>query len=346
MKPTAIDLFAGAGGATAGLRAAGFDVRAAVEIDANAAESYGLNHPETAVIQDDIRLVSARRLLDAARLRRGQLTLLQACPPCQTWSSLGKGAPDDPRNALVSLVGTFVRDLRPAAFIVENVPGLRADIRLADFLKATAELGYVSRAYLVNASDFGVPQRRRRLIVLGTRVRGVRELPPELAALLPPGFDRSPRTVRDAIGHMPEPGGIDKLHRYRRLSHIAQLRVDALPPGGRRTDLPEELRLTCHRSLGSRGATASYGRMWADEVAPTLTTRCTTPSCGPYVHPWENRGLSLREAALIQTFPEDYQFAGGYDAIERQIGNAIPVRLAEAAASAALVLLATRGTHG
>lgn len=105
-------------------------------------------------------------------------------------------------------------------------------------------------------------------------------------------------------------------------------------------DLPPDLQLACHRRLDGRVATASYGRMSADGVAPTLTTRCTTPACGTYVHPWEDRGISLREAALLQTFPSDYAFCGNYGAIERQIGNAIPVRLAQAAAIAVMALLA------
>jgi DNA (cytosine-5)-methyltransferase 1 len=340
MKLTAIDLFAGAGGATAGLKAAGFDVRAAVEIDATAARSYRLNHPETAVIQSDIRLVTGREILRAARLRRGQLAILQACPPCQTWSSLGKRSPSDPRNELVTVVAGLIEGLRPRGFILENVLGLRDDERLADLLRRSRDMGYVSKVYVVDASDFGVPQRRRRLIVLGSRVAGISALPAALADLLPPEFDRSRRTVREAIGRLAD--GPDALHRYRRLGTLAQMRAEALPAGGRRKDLPERLQLKCHKTLGTRGATAAYGRMAADEVAPTLTTRCTTPACGPYFHPWENRGISLREAALLQTFPADYKFDGHYDEIERQIGNAIPVRLAEAAARAARTIL-TRG---
>jgi DNA (cytosine-5)-methyltransferase 1 len=336
---TAIDLFAGAGGATTGLKAAGFEVRAAVEIDRHACQTYRLNHPETALLEVDIRSLSAASVLRAAGLRRGETTLLQACPPCQTWSSLGTNSTDDPRNELVSLVADFIRKLRPHAFVIENVPGLRSDWRLGALVADVERARYRVATYVVEASDFGVPQRRRRLIVLGVRGGRRIRLPDALVDILPGDFDRRTRTVREAIGHLEAAAGNDPIHRSRRLSPVVQERVASLPPGGRRVDLPDALQLDCHRYLGRRGATAAYGRMNADAIAPTLTTRCTTPACGTFIHPWEDRGITLREAALLQTFPANYAFVGGYDSIERQIGNAIPVRLAQAAGVAAKVLL-------
>lgn len=341
MAHLAIDLFAGAGGATAGLKAAGAKVVGAVEIDADAAASYRLNHPEVALIEDDIRAVSPTRLMREAGVSRGSLALLQACPPCQTWSSLGKGSKDDPRNELLSLVGRFVRVIRPRAFIIENVRGLQADARLTALLATTRDLGYSSRIYLVDASAFAVPQRRKRLIVIG--VRGVAEakLRDQIELMLPEGYDRTPRTVQEAIGYLAKvTTAEDPIHRSRNLTDLSLRRVKALPAGGRRSALPEALVLDCHKTVGTKGATSSYGRMAADAVAPTLTTRCTTVACGTFIHPTEDRGITLREAALLQTFPASYQFSGGYDSIERQIGNAIPVKLAQAAATAALGLVA------
>jgi DNA (cytosine-5)-methyltransferase 1 len=335
----AIDLFAGAGGATAGLRDAGFSVLAAVEIDPDACATFRLNHEGTVLIEDDILVVTPDQLLEVSGIAKGELTLLQSCPPCQTWSSLGKGVEDDPRNELLTRVTDFVRGLRPAAFVIENVPGLRSDKRLATLMADAVEEGYASKVYIVDASAVAVPQRRKRLIVLGVRGADEADLPEQLEDLLPDDFDRGRRTVQDAIGHLLEAND-DDLHRWRKLSDIAQRRVEALPPGGRRFDLPEDLRLACHVNLSSRNATTAYGRMKADDVAPTLTTRCTTPACGAFVHPTEDRGLSLREAALLQTFWPDYQFSGSYGSIERQIGNAIPVRLAKAAATVAAALVA------
>lgn len=338
---TAIDVFAGAGGATAGLKAAGFRVVAAIEIDKTACKTYRLNHPETALIERDVRRVSGAELLRTAGLRRGEATLLQACPPCQTWSSLGSASADDPRNQLVSVVSELIRKLRPHAFVIENVPGLRSDARLAALVTEAERQRYRVRGYLVDAQDIGVPQRRRRLIVLGFRGRRRVPLPESLLDVLPTTFDRTARTVSEAISHLPASGtGDDELHRGRALTDIVMRRVAAIPVAGRRTSLPEHLQLACHQKLKGRVATGSYGRMAANDVAPTLTTRCTTPACGSYIHPWENRGITLREAALLQTFPASYVFSGDYGAIERQIGNAIPVRLAEAAATAARMLLA------
>lgn len=338
---SAIDLFAGAGGATAGLKAAGFVVAAAVENDRSACESYRLNHPTSRLIERDVQQVSPERLLRLTGVRREELTLLQACPPCQTWSSLGSARADDPRNKLITVVSTFVRELRPRAFVIENVPGLRFDPRLDSLLMLAREEGYEVATYLVDAQSVGVPQRRRRLLVLGLRSPSTAVLPLDLFQLLPSNFDRKARTVRQAIGHLgAPPADTDPLHRGRKLTAVVAKRVSAVPPDGRRTDLPEHLQLPCHRRLGRRAATGAYGRISADDVAPTLTTRCTTPACGSFIHPWENRGLTLREAALLQTFPENYGFCGSYGAIERQIGNAIPVRLAEATARVVRVLLA------
>jgi DNA (cytosine-5)-methyltransferase 1 len=122
--------------------------------------------------------------------------------------------------------------------------------------------------------------------------------------------------------------------------HPATLeRIQAIPPGGNRFDLPPALQLACHIKLGRASAKAPYGRIHADKPAPTMTTRCTTPACGTFVHPFENRGITLREASLLQTFPIDYVFKGSYQSIENQIGNAVPVNLAAALGWAAVAML-------
>jgi DNA (cytosine-5)-methyltransferase 1 len=341
MRHLAIDLFAGAGGATAGLKAAGATVVGAVENDADAAESYRQNHPDVELIEDDIRKVSPTRLMREAGVSKGSISLLQACPPCQTWSSLGKHSKSDPRNELLSLVGHFIRVMRPKAFIIENVRGLQADARLDALLATTDALGYRSKVYLVDASAFAVPQRRKRLIVIGVLGLDESRLRGEIEEMLPAGYDREPKTVEDAIGHMATvTKAYDPLHISRTLAELSLKRVMAVPAGGRRADLPDALALDCHKTVGTKGATSSYGRMTATEVAPTLTTRCTTVACGTFIHPSEHRGITLREAALLQTFPTAYKFHGTYGSIEKQIGNAIPVKLAQAAATATLGLLA------
>ncbi|MCP9491801.1 MAG: DNA cytosine methyltransferase [Solirubrobacteraceae bacterium MAG38_C4-C5] len=339
-KPTALDLFSGAGGTTQGLRDAGFNVVAAVEKDEDAAKSFAANHPDTLLLDRDIRYVQAPALARRLSAAGGRLDLLTACPPCQPFSTLGTGRADDERNGLVSTLARFVRNLRPRMIVLENVPGLKAEPRFRRLVDELFE-DYAVTEQIVQATDFGVPQRRRRIIVVGVdRELGVTP-PGDLLAALPDRFNLSPRTAGDALAKVvtlsPE---FDPLHRARtpRLKTLA--RIKATKQGGGRLDLPLELQLDCHTKLDRRDATSIYGRIDPSKPAPTMTTRCTTPSCGRFVHPTEHRGLTLREAALIQTFPTTYAFEGGYDSAERQIGNAVPPRLAEALGTVVRDLLA------
>ncbi len=328
---TAVDLFAGAGGTTQGLKDAGFTVLAAVENDPDATATYRANHPEVTLYERDVQRIRAPAF--ARRHGGRRLGLLTACPPCQGFSTLGLGDTSDPRNDLVMTVERFARPLAPWAIVLENVPGLAADRRLGR-LVANLSAEYVVAQYLVDAADFGVPQRRRRVVVLAVDRSLAPAFTPQLLGLLPPGFDASRRTAADALAAadgLTEEG--DPVHRARRSSDIVARRIRAVPRGGGRLDLPSNLRLACHNRLKTTGATSIYGRIDPDQPAPTMTTRCTTPSCGRFIHPFEDRGLTLREAALLQTFPLDYAFKGTHQSVERQIGNAVPVRLAAALAS-------------
>lgn len=330
MTLTALDLFAGAGGATQGLRDAGFDVLGAVENDPAAAESYRLNHPDVRLWTDDIRRVTATSMRRDLNVGEGELTVLKACPPCQGFSTLAKGrvTANEKQNDLVLHTVRFVRTLRPQTVLLENVPGLGLDARASRLIEGLRALGYVARLYPVNAVEFGVPQRRKRLIILARR--GLRSVLPE--ELSPVGLEGgeaptpSVGTAFEQLAKAMDPS--DPLNRRRTLSDTVQRRVEAVPVGGTRFDLPEDLRLECHNRLRARNATGSYGRLRLDEPAPTITTRCTTPACGSFIHPTEHRGITLREAATLQTFPVTYRFSGHYGEIERQIGNAVPVKMA------------------
>jgi DNA (cytosine-5)-methyltransferase 1 len=337
---TAIDLFAGAGGATEGLSEAGFRVIAAIESDPVAAESYRANHSSVELVQQDIRSVNPAKLRNQLRLGQGRLTLLKACPPCQGYSSIGKGDPRDPRNDLIGEVWRFTREFSPRIVMMENVPGLRRDPRLARVVRQLRAVGYTARGYLVDAVSFGVPQRRRRVIIIAVRDLQ-RSFPESLPDLLPNWFGAGGmKTAGDALAKAAsvDPAE-DRLHRPRISSPLVAQRLAALPVGGSRFDLPDTHRLDCHSKLRYRNATASYGRVRADAPAPTMTTRCTTPACGQFVHPSEPRALTLREAATIQTFPLKYQFCGGVGQVEKQIGNAVPVRMAWGLAMCALSLI-------
>ncbi|WP_406484503.1 DNA cytosine methyltransferase [Streptomyces microflavus] len=330
-RPSAIDLFAGAGGATRGLRDAGFRVLAAVENDPEAAESYRRNHSRVFLYEADIRSLSAEQIADTVRLKRGDLDLLKACPPCQGFSTLAKGTVDQVRNDLVLDVARFVDAFLPKILLLENVPGLRRDRRLTQLIGELENLGYSFMSSLLDSSRFGVPQRRKRFILMGVRA-DVKH--PEASVIplnyLPDNFLTAPRTARQVLKHLDRYSKPDDpLGVHRKSSEAVLARISAIPIGGNRFDLPEEHQLDCHRKLKNRSAASSYGRIKLDEPAPTMTTRCTTPACGTFVHPTENRGLTLREAATFQSFPIGYRFYGQYGSIERQIGNAVPVRMAK-----------------
>lgn len=344
MPPTAVDLFAGAGGATQGLRDAGFDVVAAVESDPDAATTWSLNHPGR-MFRADVRQVTSTALLAAGGLQPGDLDLLKACPPCQGFSSLrGSRAPDARQNDLVLDTLRFVAQLEPRAVLLENVPGLRRDGRFPRLTSGLRDRGYSLADYLVEASALGVPQRRRRLVVVALR-DGV-PAPSSLDVLVPPSVRRPPMSSGEALAVLSaQRVPADPVHIWRRSTGAVAERIAAVPVGGTRFDLPVHLRLACHSRIISkagvvlRSATGSYGRVRAEEPVATMTTRCTTPACGPFIHPVEDRGLSLREAAAFQTFPADYRWHGNYGSVERQIGNAVPVWMAESLGLAVLRLL-------
>jgi DNA (cytosine-5)-methyltransferase 1 len=303
-------------------------VLAAVENDPSAASTYRANHPGTTMIDRDIRRVHAPRLARRLAASTRRVDLLTACPPCQPFSTLGSGDPADPRNRLVSSIERFATQLRPRVLLLENVPGLKREPRFRQLLRALGR-GYRLHEYVVQAADFGVPQERRRVIVLGIDRALRAKAPDDLLDALPAHFDATPKTAGDALAAVARlSNDVDPIHRARRPKSLTLQRIRAVAQGGGRTELPEHLELDCHVRLGGRHATSIYGRIDPARPAPTMTTRCTTPSCGRFIHPSEDRGLTLREAALLQTFPIDYSFHGSYGSVEQQIGNAVPPRLA------------------
>lgn len=310
-----------------GLKRAGFRVAAAVELDAHAAGSFMLNHRDTVVLNRDIRSVRADELRKAAQLGRRRLDLLTGCPPCQGFSSLrtrrrAASVPDD-RNDLLLEFLRLVQTLRPRAIILENVPGLADDRTFQVFCSSLKEMNYGYFARVLDASDFGVPQRRRRLVLAA--IENLSFDP----AWLAPGRAR-PTTVRDAIGSLDSAGRSgDALHDYpeqRSLEVLARIR--AVPRnGGSRSDLPSMDQLACHKR--SSGFFDVYGRMAWSQLSPTITSGCTNPSKGRFIHPEKHRAITLREAALLQTFPKNYRFdlSRGKEHVAAQIGNAFPPKL-------------------
>lgn len=322
-KPTAIDLFAGAGGLTTGLKLAGFSVRAAVELETRAAKTFRANHRRVHLQVRDIRAVRCAPLMRTLGLKRGELDLLAGCPPCQGFSRLptrnGKAREGDERNDLVFQFVRFVRSFRPKAIMFENVPGLMRNERFEKLQEQLCALGYSLEAKVLDACDYGVAQRRRRLIVLGAR--GGRRL-----SLAEPSSQRL--TVRDALALLTtQPGSSgDALHDLpvRHSAHVHAI-IRAIPEdGGSRTDLPQNMQLRCHMSTD--GFSDVYGRMRWDAPSPTITSGCFNPSKGRFLHPTEHRAITLREAAVLQGFPADYVFfpEHGKEAVAAMIGNALP----------------------
>ena len=330
----AVELFAGGGGLAVGLELAGIRPVAAVEIEQHAAATFKANHPEVQVFRQDVREISGEALLE---LGDGKIDILAACPPCQGYSSLtSKWRRKDVRNELVSEVTRLAEEIQPTAIMLENVPGLakKGWPLLSDLICRLEAIGYICRWGVLQVADYGVPQMRRRFVLLAGRGFPI-ELPPATHARDGlKGLERW-RTVRDAIGHMGTAitfsdsrklGGpkVVNWHVTRQLTDTNRARLAAAVPGGRGSDLPDELRPPCHRQ-GYSGFSNVYGRLSWDAPSSTITAGCTTLSKGRFGHPSHDRTLSLREAALLQTFPPDYHFETEH--FERAceiVGNALP----------------------
>ena len=322
----AIDLFCGCGGLSLGLRRAGLRVVAAIDNDRLSASTYAQNHKRTLVLCKDIRDVDPRALMETLRIVPGQLDLLAGCPPCQGFSSLRtlNGARDvnEPMNDLVLEFGRFVESLLPKAIMMENVPALAKDDRLTELEAKLDSLDYIHETRIRNAARFGVPQRRRRLILLACRGRAPQFADPKSRR----------RSVASAIRRLPPPSlSDDPAHNYevRRASHVMDIVRQIPRNGGSRTDLSDDVQLPCHRSFD--GFKDIYGRMSWTEPAPTITGGCINPSKGRFLHPDEDRAITLREAAVLQGFPASYKLdlSRGRYPVAQVIGNAFPPKFAE-----------------
>jgi DNA (cytosine-5)-methyltransferase 1 len=337
---SAVDLFCGAGGLTHGLLRAGISVEAGIDLDPAAEHAYTRNNAGAAFHKWDVSQKNSRSIKKL--FREGKYKLLAGCAPCQPFSNLTNGIKKHRAWDLLDYFGRFVRGVEPDLVTMENVPELerRGASVLEEFRSTLERRGYKIACKVVQCADYGAPQTRRRLVLLASKLGPIE---------IPDGTFRPSRwrTVRNAIGDLPgvDAGGQDPkdpLHTAAQLSPMNLKRVKATPlDGGSHADWPKSLMLACHlRETGERYRSI-YGRMWWDKPAPTMTTLCNGIGNGRFGHPEQDRAITLREAAIIQTFPREYEFWPADQrlptkAVARMIGNAVPPRLAHALGRALL----------
>jgi DNA (cytosine-5)-methyltransferase 1 len=325
-----IDFFCGVGGATIGFQKAGIRVLKGIDIDPTCKDTYEKNCSPSKFIQREIHDLKPEEVLDGIELSTNDRLFFIACAPCQPFSRIAHKSSVD--ASLILAFAEFVRELKPHIIFIENVPGL-ADASKGHVLRKllhileSDELSYECEWNAVDARYYGVPQKRTRFIMLASRIGRI-PFPPKTH-----GKNLRYVTVEDVISKYPpiKAGETHKdipNHSARVLSELNLKRIRNIPKnGGSRKDWPRELWLECHKK--NSGHTDVYGRMRWKMPAPTLTCKCNSISNGRFGHPTQDRAISLREAAALQTFPDDFIFYGKTTNIARHIGNAVPPLIAE-----------------
>ncbi len=327
----AVDLFCGAGGLTYGFRRAGIEVTVGVDIDPTCRFPFEANNPGSGYVLADVARLQATEV--ASWFPKDSIRVLAGCAPCQPFSTYTTKRGVNDKWPLLYNFLRLVREVRPDVVSMENVPALKRYRAYADFVEGLESAGYAVQQNVLRCSDYGVPQTRERLVVLA----GAKKTRVNMATPV----HRPPPTVRAAIGQLPaikagaSPTRDDPLHVSSRLSPLNLKRIRATPEGGGWPDWPLNLRLDCHERETGRYYGSVYGRMAWEDLAPTITTQCFGYGNGRFGHPEQDRAISLREAALLQTFPKTYFFTPPGDRptfknVGRHIGNAVPVALAVA----------------
>lgn len=328
---TLMDLFSGAGGFTLGFAQAGFVPIFSVEIDKYAASTYEKNFGPHCH-NDDINDIKTFPNAD----------LIIGGPPCQGFSNLGSHIPNDPRNQLWRHYIRAVKDAYPLVFVVENVPPLLNSEEGQELIRQALKLDYKVEGRVLNSADYGVPQVRKRTIIIGSRVGPVKF--PEPTHIDPRKKDITTQhrldwtTVRQAIGDLPLNPTNTSLHLGRNPTPMSLERYRHIPSGGNRWNLPMELMPECWKKK-TKGGTDLFGRLQWDEPCVTIRTEFFKPEKGRYLHPEAHRPITHREAARIQGFPDEFVFEGSKTEIAKQIGNAVPVKFAHAIAKTVLEMI-------
>lgn len=336
-RVAAVDLFCGAGGLTRGLLDAGVKVVAGYDIDTSCRFAYEENNEGARFHNESVSRLCVDEL--AHQYPRDCVRVLVGCAPCQTFSKYTQGLSqaNDPKWTLLTQFARLIRGLRPDIVSMENVPEL-ADYRIfSDFLSVLREVGFYftqdPEKWVAYCPDYGIPQNRRRLVILASRLGPIDLIPPTHR---PEEYVR----VKDAIGKLPrlhagQVSKSDPLHRSSSLSERNLKRIRASQPGGTWRDWPIALRADCHKGRTGKSYPSVYGRMEWNKPSPTITTQFYGYGSGRFGHPEQDRGLSLREGAILQSFPIGYRFVEpgteySFKGVGRLIGNAVPVRLGAA----------------
>ncbi len=339
-KYKVIDCFCGAGGLSLGFENVGFDVIYAFDFDAKAIETYKSNpkyHHAKAFVRD-IYNVNKKSIEKDLGCDLGTIDIVIGGPPCQGFSIQRRGNDNDPRNKLVLEYVRLLMDIRPRMFIMENVGGIlsrRGAPYIHALLNDLEAAGYAIQQRKLTASDYGVPQDRKRVIIIGELTNG------GMAEYVFPDSDDGPKkTVRDTIFDlMNTDESTLPNHKADRLSGINLKRIQAIKEGQGRDSLPSELQLECQKKNNGHRHLDTYGRMFWDQPSPTITARFDSFSRGRFGHPVLDRTITLREGARLQTFPDDFEFKGTKVEVAKQIGNAVPPLLAEKVALQAKICL-------
>jgi DNA (cytosine-5)-methyltransferase 1 len=341
-KISCVDLFCGAGGLTHGFVLEGLPVAAGIDMDPACRFPYEANN-RARFVERDISKVSIAEL--KALFGDAELTVLAGCAPCQPFSTYAQRYESDGKAGKWGLLYEFARlaeGARPDVITMENVPTVAKHEVFRDFIDTLKRLGYAVWFDVVDSSHYGVPQTRRRMVLLASKHGDIKIVEPT---------HRSPKSVRRAIGRLRplsagEAAPRDKLHVTSTLSEKNLERIKVSKPGGTWRDWPAHLVADCHRAETGRTYPGVYGRMEWDKPAPTMTTQCYGFGNGRFGHPDQDRAISLREAAILQSFPRKYVFVPkdgdlSFKALGRLIGNAVPVELGRAIARSINKHLAT-----
>jgi DNA (cytosine-5)-methyltransferase 1 len=330
MTISAVDLFCGVGGLTHGLQMSGINVTAGYDTDEHCRLPYEANN-KAEFINQSVSELTAKQL--SSHYGGATNRLLAGCAPCQPFSNYTQALPKDARWGLLSHFGRLASELRPELITMENVPDLERHEVFPEFIKTLTTLGYHVWHEVVYCPDYGVPQQRKRLVLLASLLG-------EISLIKPTHQKYEYVTLKEAIGSLPrlqagKTNKNDPLHRAASLSETNLKRIKASKPGGTWKDWPIDLLAGCHKRDSGKKYTSVYGRMNWDELSPTITTQFYNYGSGRYGHPTQARAMSLREAALLQSFPVDYQFTSikenyTISNISRMIGNAVPVLLGKA----------------